>query len=129
MIERIPIETLRAFCSSREIDLTLVSPPQGYVVAFHGEYDGYGDFFTIAMRGVEYLDVAGGITIGDLVLASQVREVGELALKWRGLGRRYSGSALAMRSAEADAWGTASQDGMYLVVASEIVIMPGEDWK
>jgi len=56
------------------------SPP--FNICIHAEFNGYGDYFSISAKDVEYVEISGGFPVGDVVLTRQVSALGELAPKW-----------------------------------------------
>lgn len=123
----IELNDIRNLCKLREVDLVITPPIASFTLTLRGEFDGYGDFFRIAARDVEYVDLARGVTVGDLVLAMDLAQVTQLSPKWSQLGRIYSGMALAIRAADAEDWGTGHHD--FLIVASGFELHPGSDWR
>ncbi len=91
----------------------------------HGEHDGHGDFFSVLVRDVEYIALAGGLTVGDLVLADVI-SLAALTPRWSWLVGDVSGAALALRPAYTESFAEARDT--FVVVAGEIVFRPGQDW-
>jgi len=118
---------LAAFCRAREVDLVIVTSPAPFVLCLHGEFDGYGDFFSILAKDIEYVELSAGFTVGDLRLVDQTTELAALSPKWSRLSELYSGSALAFRAADALQWGTDRHD--FVIVANHIEWRPGRDWR
>jgi len=104
----------------------MVPPSHQYVVCLHGEFDGYGDFFTIGIRDIEYVDLPGRITVGDVFLVERLAELGAVSEKWPRLAEEYSGKALVCRSADAE--GLGSHTSTFIVVANDFEIHCGRDW-
>lgn len=75
-------EAVRVFCGRREVDLVLTRTENDRAVVLHAEFDGHGDFFSIVARDVEYVDLPGGFTVGDLQLASSPRDIVGVSRKW-----------------------------------------------
>ncbi|MCA9679312.1 MAG: hypothetical protein H6708_03105 [Kofleriaceae bacterium] len=121
------LDDVRAFCRGREVDLVMVSPPAPFTVCLHGEFDGYGDFFSLVARDVEYVDLPGGFPLGEMRDVSQVSAMVELSPKWTGLAELHSGPAVAFRSADARDWGTGCCD--HLIIANHLEWRAGRDWK
>lgn len=117
---------VRAFCGSREVDLVMVPPPPPFTLCLHGEFDGYGDFFSFVAKDVEYVELPGAFTVSDLIFTSQAAELATLSPKWLRLGEAYSGPALALRSADAPGWGTDRH--VFVVIANHLEWRPGSDW-
>jgi len=126
--EVIQITQIREACRRREVDLVVSPPLPGFVLSLHGEFDGYGDFFSILASDVDYVEVAGGIPIGDLVLLSDLGELARFTKNWHWLRDRYSGQALILRSADSADWANASHADTFILVASTIVCYAGRDW-
>jgi hypothetical protein len=122
----IDFNEVRTICARREIDLVIKPPPPSYSLCLHGELDGYGDFFSVIAKDVEYLEVPGGITVVDVVYVNQIEELAALSPKWSSLRGQYSGPALAFRSADAEHWGTGVHD--FVIVGGTIECHPGRDW-
>lgn len=125
--ETISLDSIREFCATREVDLVMCSPPPPFTVCMRGEFDAYGDFFSILARDVEYVDLAGGLTVGDLVLV-EIATLSRTTQKWRDVGTAYSGQALLIRSADAETWEAAKPLDLHLVVAGELIFEKGKDW-
>lgn len=122
----LPFQAIRDFCASRLVDLRLIRPPDGFTLALHGEFDGYGDFFTLVARDIEYVDLPGGFPFGELVFTHDVRDLEALAPKWATLSQDYSGPAVAFRSADASSWG--SDRYCFAVIANTLEWRAGRDW-
>ncbi len=129
MNEEIDFDSIRAFCAAREVDLVMCPPPTGYVLCLKGEFDGNGEFFYILAADVEYAEVAGGMTVGDLLLGSDIAAISVAVPKWESLRRLDSGPALAIRSADFDDWASAAPQGIHLLVANRFEFRRGADWK
>lgn len=119
---------IAAFCASREVDLVFrgASPPLSFVL--HGEFDGYGDFFTIEVGDVEYVDCPGTFAVRELRLLEDRRTLGELAAKWQRVGEEYGAPTLVMRSDDVGGWNDPRQHAYALVIANRITFRPGADW-
>ena len=96
-----------------------------FSLCLHAEFDGYGDFFSLLFCDVEYVELAGGFTVGDLVMAD-VHSLSLRTPKWSRLVGLYSWPAVAFRTADAHAWNR--DDQAFLVVANQIRCEPGRDW-
>jgi hypothetical protein len=118
--------SVREFCMSREVDLVVAPSQTPLTLRLHGEFDGYGDFFSLVFRDVEFMELAGGFTVGDLVAVDDVQALVDLAPKWAHLIGLYSGPAVAFRTADTQAWDMTSQ--MFVVVANRIECYAGRDW-
>jgi hypothetical protein len=129
MNQELDFDSIRALCAAREIDIVMSSPPPGYVLCLRGQFDGAGEFFYILAADVEYAELAGGITVGDLFLGTDIPTIAAIVPKWQSLKGVYSGPALAIRSADCDDWVTAVPHGVYLLVANRIEFRRGADWK
>jgi len=119
-------DSVRDFCSGREVDLVIAPPPTPFALGLHGEFDGYGDFFSLLFRDVEYVELAGGFTVGDLVMVDGIDSLSLLTPKWSRLVGLYSGPAVAFRTADTQAWN--GDDQLFLVIANQIRCEPGRDW-
>lgn len=97
-------------------------------LCLRGQFDEYGDYFSIVATDVEYLELAGTITVGDLMMG-QLKEIAGAIPKWAALGEMYSGPALAIRSADSNDWQNASSRDLFLLVANHIALVPGKDWQ
>lgn len=120
------VEDVQSFCKSREVDIVLAPPPPSFVLCLHGQFDGYGDFFSLVARDVEYVDIAAGFTVGDLRSVNEVRELGALSAKWSRLASLYSGPAVAFRSANVPDWGVDGES--FVLVANTLEWLAGRDW-
>ena len=121
----ITIEQIRAICRQREIDLVVTVPPRSFVLSLHGEFDGYGDYFSILVADLEYVDLTGNLTVGDLYLTHEIEEVSRLNPKWAHIAANYSGRALVLRSANADSWQSAQPQDLFLVIANTFSFRAG----
>lgn len=118
-------DSVRTFCAGREVDLVIASPPLSCAFCIRGEFDGYGDFFSLLFSDVEYVEFAGRFTVGDLVMVD-VGALPALAPKWSQLIGRYSGPAVAFRTADAQGWGESAH--AFVVIANQIRCLAGRDW-
>jgi hypothetical protein len=125
----VPFESVRALCKAREIDLVLSHPPSPYVLSWRAQFSDYGHFFSIMVQGVEYLDVLGGFTVGDLRLTTDIDAVSAITARWSFLKGLVSGPMLVIRTADADDWPSARPQDLYLVVANFLQFWPGPDWE
>lgn len=123
----LPFQLIRDFCAHRPVELVLVRPPDGFTIALHGEYDGYGDFCTLLAKDVEYVDLPAGFEVGEIVFTQRVRDLEGLAPKWSRLSEDYSGPAVAFRSVDASSWG--SDRHCFAVIANTLEWRAGRDWK
>jgi hypothetical protein len=123
------LESVQSFCKLREIDLVLIPAPAPFVLCFRAQFDGYGEFFFIVAKDVEYADIVGGITVGGLRVTSDIDEVVAMTPKWRELRGRISGPALLLRSADAETWEAAGPADLCVLVANGIEFRPGKDWE
>jgi hypothetical protein len=121
-------EAIRLFCRSREVDLVLQPAKPPCMLRLHGQFDGYGDFFDILTTDVDYIELADGVTVGDLRLVESVGALAGLSAKWRPLEEFYSGVALAIRSADSGGWASARPEHLFVVIAGQIEFKPGRDW-
>ncbi|HEX3764219.1 MAG TPA: hypothetical protein VHW23_36245 [Kofleriaceae bacterium] len=130
MIEAdVSLESIRALCTAREVDLVLAPPPAPYVVSWRAQFSDHGHFFSILVQDVEYLDMPGGLTVGDLRLTTDVDAVAAMTPRWSFLRGLYSGPMLVIRTADADDWPGARPQDLSLVVANTIVFQAGPDWE
>jgi hypothetical protein len=120
-------DQLRRFCLSREVDLTIVAPPSGFSFCLRGEFDGYGDFFSIVAKSIEYVDLPGGFSVGELMLVIRIHDVVDFSKKWSRLPELYSGSSIVFRTRDSEKWGEGSSDG--IVVANTLGWLEGRDWR
>jgi hypothetical protein len=122
-------ENIRALCRQREVDLVMTTPPAPYVLCLHGQFDGHGDFFSILLRDVEYVELSGGVTVGDMLQTANIAEVSRMAEKWSQLAEAYSGPAIVIRSADSENWESARPQDLFLVVANDIMCRAGADFE
>ncbi len=122
-------ESVRKCCMAREVDLALSSSPPQFTLHLRGHYNGYGDFFSILAEDVEYLDLAGGITVGDLLMMESVRDLAPLAAKWVFIRVKYSGPALVIRSADSGSWEDVRPQDLFVVVAGTFAFREGADFE
>src|ERR1700742_5027540 len=77
-------DLIRSFAARREVDLELVAARAPVSIALRGMFDGYGDFFSILAADVEYMDILGALTLGDLRIrgpsAASVVDVAEVGM-------------------------------------------------
>jgi len=122
-------DSVRALCAAREVDLVLAAPPAPYVVSWRAQFSDHGHFFSILAQDVEYLDVPGGLTVGDLWLTTDVDAVSAMTPRWSMLRGLYSGAMLVIRTADAADWRGARPQDLGLIVANTLVFRPGPDWQ
>ncbi len=122
----ITFNDVRLFCQSRVTEIVLAGSDR-YTIRLHGEFDSYGDFFTLVASDIEYLEIAGGFTVSDMRLVEEVRELGILNPKWARLEGEYSGPAVAFLSADSGDW--ASESETFVVVANTLEWTAGTDWE
>lgn len=120
---------IRQYCVQREVDLVLAPAHSPFVLSLRGQFDGHGHFFSILTQDVEYIDLANGVTVGELMLTSDVRTVAALCAKWKHLAGLFSGTALVIRSADFDDMASAAPSGLHVVIANSFFFAPGPDWK
>ncbi|MCX5747481.1 MAG: hypothetical protein NT062_33875 [Proteobacteria bacterium] len=119
-------DSVRKFCSGREVDLVIAPSSTKFGLCLHGEFDGYGDFFSLLFGDVEYVELAGGFTVGELVMVDDVASLALLTPKWARLVGLYAGPTVAFRTADTQGWD--GLDQMFVVVANQIRCEPGRDW-
>jgi hypothetical protein len=122
----IGIVDIARYCTTREVDLVLRRAEPPFVIRLLGEFDGYGDFFAIDVAEIEYLDLAGGITVAGMRLLD-FSTARSLCSKWQALGDAYSGQSLVIWS-DSDELEQASDSSRFLVVAGQVVCHRGKDW-
>jgi len=128
MVETLTFAQIAALCSSREVDLVLAAPPTGFTLCLRGELDG-SNFFTMSARDVEYVDLAGGLTVGDMRMTSELSSLATLASKWAHVAASFSGPAIVIRSADSEAWETARAQDLQLIVANEWRFCALDGWR
>ena len=121
------IEThdVRLLLAEREVDLYLVPPPSTYELCLHGQFLEYGDFFSLLVRNVAFVELAGGFTVGDVVSTDDPATLSTLVPRWKRLAT-YEGIAVAFRTGSSDAWGP-DADGS-VIIASHFEWIAGDDW-
>jgi len=119
---------IRSFCRAREVDIVMVPPTPPFTVSLSGQFDGYSEFFTVSASDVEFVEIAGGITVGDIVMAPELRALASIVPKWISVHDLYSGPAMAIRSADSTDWATARHDELFVLVANRIQFTAGRDW-
>lgn len=124
---KVTLTDIKRAIAAREIDLRLAAAPEPYSLCIKGEFDHYAHFFTILLRDVEYLDIAGGFTVGDIEMTDATKAA-EVAPKWRRLTGLYSGPTLLIRSADSESWESATSSELFAAVANTIEFEPGPDW-
>ncbi len=124
-------EDVSRFVGLREVDLVIVTPPDGFELALRGQFDDYGEFLTILARDIEYVELVSRFTVGGLRLVANFSEVvgWSGASKWRRRVTTCSGLTLVVRDADAESWDAASAEDLYVVVASTIKFIPGPGWE
>lgn len=120
---RLSVEQVHRFCQGREVEIVIVPPPKSYSLCLHGEYDGYGDFFSILVNGVQYLDVTSGMIVGQIVFDVDVRRLLTNTSRWSGLKAEFADSGMVIVAADSEGYLEAS-----LLVATELHIVAGKDW-
>jgi len=118
---------IRAFCLSREVDLVLAPAPAPFTLCLHGEFDGLGDFFSMLAKDVEFVELAGGFTAGDLQMTRNVGTLSSLSPKWSQLSTTYSGLAIAFRTADGQSWGVDRET--FVLIANHVEWHAGRDWR
>lgn len=124
MMSRSEIVALNLLVVARPTDLVLRAVDRGLL--FHGEFDGYGDFFSLHLGEVEYIDAPGTFPVGGFRLAT-VLEASQMEDKWRFLHTDYSGQALVMWNADAPTFEEATSSQRYLVLSEELELRRGSD--
>lgn len=121
------VASVDQFVRQREVEISIASAGR-YRLTLHGEYEGYGDFFTIELDDVEYIDVASCFVAGG-VRQLDIRDAELLRPKWRGLSREWGGVVLVFWGAGYDGPEAAPDTSAFLVIAGRIRVEPGADWQ
>lgn len=121
-------ESVKSLIAQREVDLVLRTPPPPYVLCLRAQFDGHGDFFSILVSDVEFAEVPGGLTVGDMMMLPQAESALSLSKKWDEIRGTVSGPALILRTADAESWEDAKASHLFLVVANRVVFQAGADW-
>lgn len=124
----IAFEDVRLLCTRREVDLVLYGGRPPYELCLRGQFDNYGDYFSVLARGVEYVELASGIPVGDMLM-TDATDLPRVAGKWQHLRGQYSGSALVVLSADADGWDSAGPHDLFVVIANLIEVEAGTQWR
>lgn len=119
-------DSVRSFCASRDVDLVLVSPVVPFSLRLRGEFDGHGDFFSLLARDVEYVELAGGFTVAEMIATNDVRSLFGLTQRWSRLHGTCSGPAIAFRPVDSPDWEAGL--GGFLIVANHFEWRAGPDW-
>jgi len=128
MLKTVTVQELRNFMAARETDLVIAPHSSPCELILRGQFNGYGDFFSVGFSGVEYIDLANGITVCDVRLM-QAEDAFSSLNKWSWLKGLVSGPALVLRTAESESWEQARPDQLFLVVANQIELSSGSDWE
>jgi hypothetical protein len=123
------VDDLDRFCRRRVVDLVWRAGDSRRPLVLHGEFDGYGDFFSIWLGDIEYVSLANGFVVGGMTLGS----FGDFCAsepQWRGLRQYYSGPALVFTADGRDvgAPGETGEIVKFVVVANVIECVAGRDW-
>lgn len=126
MSDLIDFDDVKRFCATRSVDLTMACPPPPFTVCLHGEFDGYGDFFSLLVKDVDYVEIAGAFPVGDIVIVSDLATLPSLLPRWSRLVESCSGTAVAFRSDDTPQWGDGAE--CFIVVADHLEWRSGGDW-
>lgn len=121
-------EEIRRFCRTRPIELAISrngSKTDG--LTLHADFEHYGDFFSIDVDDLEYVDLVGRLWVGGLELGDW-RELSATKAKWTPLASEFSGPALAIWATDAKTLTDAAETECYLIVGNSISFRPGRDW-
>jgi hypothetical protein len=99
------------------------------VLSWRGQFGDHGHFFSTLAQDVEYLDAPGGLTIGDLLLTTDIDAVSAMTPRWSFLRGLFSGPMLVIRTADSEDWASARPHDLYLIVANVLRFQPGPDWE
>jgi hypothetical protein len=121
-------DSVKSLIAQREVDLVLQTPPPPYALCLRACFDGHGDFFSILVSDVEYAEIPGGLTLGDMRMLPGAESALSLSTKWAEFRGVVSGPALILRTADTASWEDAKPSHLFLVVANRIVFRAGADW-
>lgn len=121
------ISEVNAFAQSRPIDLALRAGTDSHTLVLHGGYEGQGDFFSIALRDIEYIELAGGFPLGGL-LQDDFSVISRRCERWASLLGTYTGTSLALWTADAATFEDSLPQNKFLVVANSILCSAGVQW-
>jgi hypothetical protein len=121
-------EQVQAYCRTRDIELILAPTEELYSLSMRGMYDGCGNFFTITARGVEFVEIAAGITIGDICWFPNFEEMCQFCPKWSHLVGEHQGNCLLILDDYGESWEKAQSRHLFVVVSEEISFSAGIDW-
>lgn len=105
----------------------LASPPPPFVLRLKGQFDGIGDYFSILAQDVEYVELAGGFTVGGMMLTA-ASDAARMTERWARLADMYSGPALVLRSTDSGEWHDARPQDLHIVIANQLSFCAGLDW-
>ncbi len=125
LMRTVSVDSIRKLIKSREVDLTMVRSEGVHTLSLRGQFNDYGDFFRITATGVEFVELAGTIILGEIVLA-HFGTVAALCPKWALMASWYSGHALAIRSADTESWNDSVH--CFVIVADEFSFTAGPNW-
>jgi hypothetical protein len=122
---------IRGLCGlvrAREIELGLPPAPPAYSLCLHGEFDGYGDYFSVLVAGVRYIEFSPGIVVGEMLFAADARELLGRFPRWKALAAEFAEQALVVLPAEDTLKAPSDSLGQAIVVAERIDVVEGKDW-
>jgi hypothetical protein len=127
-VTRLSVADISKFCQTREVEIRLRAAAEPYVLTLHGEYDGYGDFFSIHLADIEFLDIAGGFSVEGAEEIGDLSAVSMFSDRWKELAGQYSPPAVVFCVAgRGDPMGR-GETGEFIVIANRIDCFAGEDW-
>jgi hypothetical protein len=125
---RLSVAEISNFCKTREVEIRLQRAPAPYTLTLHGEYDGYGDFFSIHLADIEFIDIAGGFSVSGISEIGDLSAAATFSERWNVLRGQYSPPAIVFLVAGREDPNIRGQTGEYIVIANSIVCNAGKDW-
>jgi hypothetical protein len=126
--DRLSIADVADFCKKREVEIRLKRAPETYALSLHGEFDGYGDFFSIHVADIEFMEIAGGFSVEGAVEISDLATAATFSERWKWLQGQYSPPAIVFLVAGREDRDISGETGEFIVVANRIVCLAGKDW-
>ncbi len=117
------------FCRSREVELVFATPQPPSTLRLHGQYEGYGDFFSIQAFGVRYVQITSGVVVADLVFERSLRNLLGRFERWRWLAEEFIESALVITEVEETLPSPSDYSKQGIIVAETISFVAGRDWR
>lgn len=124
-MRRITIDEISEFSKTRDVELCARRAPPPYVLALHGEFDGYGDFFSIHIADIEFLEIEGRFSVEAAFEIHDLKMAETFSGRWKQLRGQYSPPAVVF----VEKIDSPSAPRQFIVVANQIDCFAGDDWR